>query len=41
MVKEIIKGEPIKYSVQEAGMRVCFKKSAIGTSRDNRDFHGQ
>ena len=24
VVKEIIKGEPIKYSVQEAGMRVCF-----------------
>ena len=22
-------------------MRVCFKKSAIGTSMDNRDFHGQ
>ena len=31
VIKEIIKGEPRKYRVQEAGMRVCFKMSAVGT----------
>ena len=31
VVKEIIKGEPRKCRVQEAGMRVCFKTGAVGT----------
>ena len=30
MVREIITGKPRKYSVVEAGRRVCFKKGDLG-----------